>query len=91
MNYTKGKWTARLAGDTLDYPYYVDTVERAIANIWGGSRDRGEAEANARLIAAAPEMYEALKQLQVFYETGSMDFQVTKQAVLSALAKAEGK
>ena len=36
-------------------------------------------------------MYEALKQLQVFYETGSMDFQVTKQAVLSALAKAEGK
>ena len=27
MNYTKGKWTARLAGDTLDYPYYVDTVE----------------------------------------------------------------
>jgi len=40
---------------------------------------------------AAPALYKALKRLQVFYETGEMDYQEVKQAVLSALAQAEGK
>ncbi len=55
-----------------------------------------EAEANALLIAAAPEMYEALKTISAFYsETGyrnvmpSMIEAVRK--INKALAKAEGK
>ena len=40
---------------------------------------------------AAPALYEALKELRVFYETGNMDFQKVRLDVLSALSKAEGK
>ena len=89
MNYTKGEWRARLAGGTLDYPYYVDTEERSIANIWGGSRDKGDAKANAHLIAAAPDMYETLNTLRNYYAAYKTCPFIGK--VLASLAKAEGK
>ena len=83
MNYTKGEWIVEFddhggydcmtsAYDilikareydpiaTLDTGDYADTE---------GSHGKSiEAEANARLIAAAPDMYEALKGLFKYYE-----------------------
>ena len=65
MNYTKGEWTREEVNDQLiclkelrDGAYYY------IAEIWqpNGMPDE-EYEANAHLIAAAPDMYEALKML----------------------------
>ena len=53
---------------------------------------RAEAEANARLIAAAPELLQALKTITKWAdETGAMDDdEVERQAVDAAIAKATG-
>jgi len=69
MNYTKGEW--RL-GEAFSFTYRLYSSEKPdsyrIADInAGGSKftkiTLAEAEANAHLIAAAPDMYEALKRL----------------------------
>jgi len=57
----------------------------AMAEAWIGEH-RAEATANARLIAAAPEMYEALKALN---KAGGI-WPDLHPMVLAAIAKAEG-
>ena len=60
--------------------YHSDTLAAADLEI-----DEATTRANARLIAAAPEMYEVLKSLP----TGGLPDWYSKK-VLAALAKAEG-
>jgi len=81
MNYTKGPWK------TTEINYYIH-------NVWTDEPHRsaqvGECRgidraANARLISAAPDMYEELKRL---IEISGWD--ETHPAV-KAIAKAEGK
>lgn len=66
--HTPGPWKSHLVDDTT----IIDSTGRFIASVCGGDDDLGEAdynntdewpilEANARLIATAPEMLEALK------------------------------
>lgn len=55
MNYTPGPWS-------VDRPY-IRGAERVIAALEPG-RNEVEDAANARLIAAAPELYEALEELR---------------------------
>ena len=52
-----------------------------------------EDEANAALIAAAPDMYEALEELQRVYVSGNFDteFQPALNKARAALAKARGE
>jgi hypothetical protein len=51
-----------------------------------------EREANARLVAAAPDLLEAAKQaLQVFVDQGWDDDLSAAKSLKAAIAKAEGK
>ncbi len=91
MNYTKGEWkVAGAFGTTI-----VSETGEFIAtttSIFAEPRERPKDEANAHLIAAAPEMYEALR-------TALADLEEDVQAPLldsvklakRALAKVEGK
>jgi len=99
MNYTKGEWKAvdSSAGGLVMaglFPYVVGCAEGTIARV--------TIEANAHLIAAAPLMYEALKETDMIYAeycalnpeplTGSWNLvQGIIAKVHTALAKAEGK
>jgi len=69
MEYTKGEWENEEDG------VITATDGKQIASVF--PRDR---LANAHLIAAAPDMYEALRALAVFLDSA-----------FKALAKAEGK
>ena len=93
-NYTKGEW--KLLRDTFndgekgDYPGYIGSIVAVddseypwfIARIENAPED----EANARLIAAAPELYEALKLALPFI---GLDKQ-TRILIEQVLSKVEG-
>ena len=65
MNYTKGKWKK------IGQHIHINTsnVSDEIATVlWPKWMPESEARANAKLIAAAPDLYEALKELQVKFK-----------------------
>ena len=80
---------ARVERKTLggqESPYSI-----AIANMQtysNGKRPMDEVQANANLIASAPEMLKALKKCVNFYFEGISDFQ---DEVYALIAKAEGE
>lgn len=96
MKYTPGPW--RISES--------DTFEPCIANVNVGRPKESttvailaegmfkafpvEGDANARLIAAVPEMYEALKAMISFYESENDDNSVIWNA-RQVIAKAEGR
>ncbi len=107
MNYTKGEWRVsdtsfgrystyrgKVFGGRIFVVYGEDKA--AIADVEGDTQE--EAKTNARLIAAAPDMYEALSfvgnQIKAW-----CDFRpelklwtvVAQVTIRKALAKAEGK
>lgn len=61
-----------------------DSYEATIAELWSGEHDN---QANARLIAAAPELYKALRRI-VENPEARIGGQIRAEAV-AALAKAE--
>lgn len=87
--YTKGGWKAGKSKDS------------GLWHIHGGLSsgkyicclpDHNENEANAHLIAAAPELYEALKDIRKTLEAlGYQDNSYSMGVVDKALSKAEGK
>jgi len=89
MNYTKGEWYIEKTYGSIPE---IRTKERRIAKplYHMGSEDR-EVEANSYLIAACPEMYEALKAI---IESGVIPYCYSDKLVVAAkqaLAKAEGR
>ena len=72
--HTKGPWQAVKRAGSYTSPFIIQTEHgRHVANLTGSNLEPegqsiGEAEANARLIAAAPELLEALKGLVAAYE-----------------------
>jgi len=60
-----------------------------IQEYWRSARGDKEIHANAHLIAAAPDMYEALEMMVNFFDDVAPDCMISKAR--SALAKAEGK
>jgi len=104
MTHTPGPWRIdpvhrRFA--RLDITYYDNVYEDTVdvATAWNGSgMTNDEHRANANLIAAAPEMYEALKEWQSLRddtELSTNDYLLRRDAlqedINNALAKAEGK
>jgi len=92
MEYTKGEWTViqdeASALTIISGTKYVAKTSKAISR-----QDHLEVQDNARLIAAAPQMYEALKALVPIIESFT-PYQRKRPEVLraiEALAKAEGK
>lgn len=62
MKHTPGPWTLGRSGynDNLQYRYVIQSPTRLVANAFGVADEPAEeAEANARLIAAAPELLAA--------------------------------
>lgn len=86
MNYTEGVWTKR--------GLFIKTEERGYIAEVLGLADPYEEEANAQLIASAPDLYEALKEAQDFIEWVGNAFSnkdALRNKIKKALAKAEGK
>lgn len=100
MNYTKGEWKIRQHGVTSQI--YIETPDRPRTKEYQIAEGIYN-EANARLIASAPELYEALKRIiaegtrcldvvqqdKPVHEIYNID-EVDRIARL-AIAKAEGK
>lgn len=87
--YTKGEWHVSPHAWPKDHQVFVvDNSHNLIAEAKGDTQE--EAEANAHLIAAAPMLYEALKELMDVLRHSKSQL---RGRVLStqALAKAEGK
>lgn len=91
MNYTKGEWKVYKVAAA----YLVNT-----GNMVNVADCR--LEANANLIAAAPDMYEALKKIELFLQDpdvkvmakglpNQIGLEITFEKCQQALAKAEGK
>jgi len=97
--WTKGPWLIDYSSG--DYAAIIDHREltsdqRDIAYINGevgdadGFADAAVARANARLIAAAPDLYEAIEDIIAHYYNGGDGYVVMQQAK-AALAKARGE
>ena len=97
--YTKGEWKVETHGDAEDL-YVRDTeLYESVARIFHSSTyPYGKAIANAHLIAAAPDMYEALKEISEGKGRYSLDklthasntIDDMKALAIEAIAKAEG-
>ena len=91
MSHTPGPWIAKGRGI---YPNYGDAQKQ---NERIAFADIGPASGNARLIAAAPELLTALKNLRqsiLYYERGdgnAIDLIEADNAAEKAIAKAEGQ
>jgi len=99
MNYTKGEWKAEHIGNEGKYVIHTGDLSLPFAYTFP-NRYRNpqvpseEAEANANLIAPAPDLYEALKELMEALEqfgSPSNEIRVAYNLAKPALAKAEGK
>lgn len=88
MKHTPGKWDC---GESIDGMWYVETDHvpgEMIAEIM--MRAPGEAEANARLMAAAPEILAALAEAAELIEILSPIEGDTLRRVRAAIDKAMG-
>jgi len=104
--FTPGPWKADALNEDRFAYYILPAINAAgqwgpwIADIMGHINDtfpsEEQARANAHLIAAAPEMYEALKEAEILYARYGLLAQESTcgpwiNKVRSALAKADGK
>lgn len=95
MTHTPGPWTAH--DSPVDGAYPISTAfgdhRICIAHAHGVFEEPGriEAQANARLIAAAPELLEALKRIMAAVNYGGIKMPaVIGIQASTAIAKAEG-
>jgi hypothetical protein len=64
--FTQGEWNISKHGNNDSFGIYAEGSGNDLAIVKGGNEEGGEAEANSKLIAAAPAMLYALKTA---YET----------------------
>ena len=84
--HTSGPWYAVKLDASPDHAWAIDSELVEVARLSEWPDHQAEAEANARLIAAAPEMLEALRNL-----THPMASDDDLQNALAVIAKAEGR
>jgi hypothetical protein len=86
--HTPGPWEVRNEGSSR----WIDIVQANTGEPWPlpfAACKHFDQEANARLIAAAPDLLEALVDLVAFYPLDSADANVT--SARAAIAKATGQ
>ena len=94
--FTPGPWSVRRSLAPVDGAYdFAISADGSpvLAEAFGRTSDGGypPAEANARLIAAAPDMYEALKAVASLKGWDEREpVAATGRQVMAAIAKAEG-
>lgn len=91
--HTKGPWCAAIdecatVRDSRDNQLAMVTY---LFTKTGGRRSGDEVSANARLIAAAPELLEELEQTQILLESLGLQSSDEYQANAAAIAKAKGE
>ena len=94
MNWTIGKWVTETQTDKRHKVVVVMTEdgESLIASAYAGHVGWKDAEANANLIAASPELYEALEAMyNDFTKNGGRIYGKSLEAAKAALAKARGE
>ena len=99
MNFTPGPWRAsQMEMNDKDWlsckpNYIVKRGEDVIAAVWCGDDKENEEMANAALISASPEMYDALESCQIHLERNDKwpAKYILEQFILPALAKARGE
>lgn len=101
--HTPGEWRAGIEGDDCYPTPEEDSLEIACVphntfdaiDVFCASRDGGEASyaehvANARLIAAAPDLLAACKRAEAAYGAGNWAGEEIGEQLQAAIAKAEG-
>lgn len=95
-SFSPGPWTVTVVKGSYLVPFLVTAgEEKVVAQCKGdqlapNATSIGEAGANARLIAAAPEMYEELKAVLFAMERTIPDAKQTIDNIKSILKKVEG-
>jgi len=93
MEYTKGEWEIKKLEYTHEDRIKItsqpkDGMFEMVCFVYG----ENNRESNARLIATAPDMYEALKELKTAIDKGQERLGVGRlERLEAAIAKAEGK
>lgn len=88
MKHTKGPWTAFIPKTDVTEASVKGADGITFAEMGGFGQDRETNEANARLIAAAPEMLEALIAIVNYCENRNLPYPASARA---AIAKARGE
>jgi len=94
MNYTKGEWKAEQDAANSIRIFSQDSEQISSVMDYDGNDITEEMEANAHLIAAAPDMYEALLSALGAIATEDSGEGWVKEitgVITKAMAKAEGK
>ena len=96
--WTKGPWVTEPENYDGDGGVLVrvggDYPRNCIANAWrqqSAMEVDDEGQANAHLIAAAPDLYEALEMVNLWFEGSDMDLAKVLKPVKAALSKARGE
>ena len=101
--HTPSPWHPVTLGASPDHAWAIDSELVEIARLSEWPYNQAEAEANARLIASAPDLLAALKDAEALLfllgkeheETGGIDYNAdfisgTRNELLLSIAKAEG-
>jgi len=85
MEYTKGEWKIKILKDSI----FISTDERLVAKISEGRAEASEVSANARLIASAPDLYEALREVKLIWQglDPNIRFPHLQEVIDKAIAK----
>lgn len=63
MKHSEGPWTAEGPDEFGDYNIHEPGIRAVVAAVISNLRDPAEIEANARLVAAGPELLAALEEI----------------------------
>jgi hypothetical protein len=92
MSHTKGPW--KLSGGQshhiVDADANIEIAKALSSQSYLGPKSKAESMANARLIAAAPEMLEALETCLNFISNKDAETAIFRQEIRNIIKKARG-
>jgi hypothetical protein len=92
VSYTAGPWQSSTAGSSEGIHRVIrDESGIRIADVGFFHHEQSEELANAKLIAAAPDLLEALKRIAAMDVTHSQAAILARNEAVDAIAKAEGR